>query len=245
MFDSKGTVLITGANGAIGCGFVSQFLKTPEAATHTGLYVVRNPDAAVNLKAILKSAPPTHDYRVFAIDQSRLANVREAAADINKQVADGNLPPIRAVILNAGAQDTASQVFTEDGFDSMFAINYLANFSLVLLLLQSMDTERGRIISLGSTAHNPAFRMNHSLFPLGEKTILFSDPETLGKGKDDFKKGQEFIAGMRRYAKSRLLLIMFTWVDSYCFVEESALIVIGTNSSVALTLIRISRTSPF
>jgi hypothetical protein len=43
MANSKGIVLITGANDGLGSAFVSQFLKSPQASTDVGLFVVRNP----------------------------------------------------------------------------------------------------------------------------------------------------------------------------------------------------------
>jgi NAD(P)-dependent dehydrogenase (short-subunit alcohol dehydrogenase family) len=60
---------------------------------------------------------------------------------------------IFALILNAGYNEMNIQRFTEDGFATMFMTNYLGNWLLVLLLLQSMDREIGRIVVLGSKAH--------------------------------------------------------------------------------------------
>lgn len=95
-----------------------------------------------------------------ALDLSRLSSVRQAAADINARVAAGSLPRIRCLILNAAYQEHTTQDFTPDGFDMTFQCNYLSHWLLVLLLLQSMDRERGRVVVVGSWSHeygNPLY----------------------------------------------------------------------------------------
>jgi NAD(P)-dependent dehydrogenase (short-subunit alcohol dehydrogenase family) len=72
---------------------------------------------------------------------------------INRKVSAGEIPPIRALILNAGHQEMDEQRFTEEGLATVFVANYLGHWLLVLLLLRSMDRERGRIVVLGSRAH--------------------------------------------------------------------------------------------
>lgn len=42
---------------------------------------------------------------------------------------------------------------SEDGYEMSFQVNYLSNFILILLLLQSMDKTNGRILIVGSWSH--------------------------------------------------------------------------------------------
>ncbi len=42
---------------------------------------------------------------------------------------------------------------TDDGLDTTFVANYLGHWLLTLLLLQSIDKESGRIVVIGSFAH--------------------------------------------------------------------------------------------
>lgn len=42
---------------------------------------------------------------------------------------------------------------TEDGYETSWQVNFLANQLLALLLLQSMDKEKGRILIVGSWSH--------------------------------------------------------------------------------------------
>jgi hypothetical protein len=72
---------------------------------------------------------------------------------VNSGVAGGFLPPIRALILNVGFQDHTKQVSTGDGLDANSEINYLANFLLILLLLQSVDKTHGELY-LSVPMHN-------------------------------------------------------------------------------------------
>lgn len=56
----KGSVLITGANGGLGSAFVSNFIKSAYGSQYRGLYLVRDPTKATDLKNVLHSAPKSH-----------------------------------------------------------------------------------------------------------------------------------------------------------------------------------------
>lgn len=84
------------------------------------------------------------------------------------RIASDEIPPIRALILNAGYQDFGKQTSTADGLDTVFAANYLGHWLLTMLLLQSIDKRAGRIVVIGSQAHDyvpfsPSFHL-HSVF---------------------------------------------------------------------------------
>uniref|UniRef100_A0A8H7MYZ2 Ketoreductase (KR) domain-containing protein n=1 Tax=Bionectria ochroleuca TaxID=29856 RepID=A0A8H7MYZ2_BIOOC len=53
MASSKGTILVTGANGGLGCSIVSRIISTPELALYHGIYVVRNATQASALDSVL------------------------------------------------------------------------------------------------------------------------------------------------------------------------------------------------
>lgn len=71
------------------------------------------------------------------------------------RVASDQISPIRALILNAGFHDFGNQSFTKNGLDTVFVANYLGHWLLTLLLLESIDKTAGRIVVLGSQAHDP------------------------------------------------------------------------------------------
>ncbi len=178
---------------------------------------MRNPSTAHELNALLATAPPDRTSEVLALDLNSLEKIREFAEVINDRVAKGTLEPIRALILNAGFQDTSKnalkpQTFTSDGYETTFGVNYLANFILVLLLLRSMDKEHGRIVFVASWTHDPHDERNNMMGAYNEeeyKTVL-GDVQALAKGIEYQDDGAK--AGMRRYGSSKTLLVMFMLV---------------------------------
>ena len=165
MANLKGTIIVTGANGGLGNATVSQIVSSPQLNTsYHGVYTVRNAAAAHSLDAALADksllhGPPrgnsasSHSHEKISLDVSRLDNVRKVAAEINKRVAAGIIPRIHALILNAGYEEFEAQTWTEDGFDTTFATNYLGHWLLTVLLLQSMDREVGRVLWISSWSH--------------------------------------------------------------------------------------------
>lgn len=155
MPSEKGAVLITGTNGGLGSAIVSGIVSNADlASSYYGIYTVRQLDRAPTLNSVLANASnKRHSHETLALDLSRMASVRDVAHDINTRVAAGELPPIRALILNAAYQEHHTQDFTPDGFDMSFQCNYLSHWLLVLMLLQSMDKEHGRVVVLGSWSH--------------------------------------------------------------------------------------------
>jgi NAD(P)-dependent dehydrogenase (short-subunit alcohol dehydrogenase family) len=104
-------------------------------------------------------------------------------------------------------QDTHGQDFTNDGIEHTFAINYLHNFLLVLLLLQSMDKEHGRIVCIGSTQQFTDWLPNASHYPTEDQKTFFTTVDKLARGEAATES--KVAAGIRRYAMSIVMRIMF------------------------------------
>lgn len=214
----KGTILVTGANGGLGRGFITALSRSPYAKDHRGIYLDRDDAAAQELDTFIKTKVQpkgnNHQWETSALDLGSLAKIRAFAASINARVAEGSLEPIRALVLVAGYLDVAPEAskprrFTEDGHEAVWGINYLANFLLVLLLLQSMDKEHGRVVMVSSWSHNPYDKRNGVTKHLGlpEYKVQYRDTETLAKGVEYPDDGQK--AGLRRYGASKACLVMF------------------------------------
>ncbi|KAI1074431.1 hypothetical protein F5B20DRAFT_596146 [Whalleya microplaca] len=179
----KGTIIVTGSNGGIGSSIVSRIIKSPELASYHGIYTVR--DASSSPLQLLCDVISTtvHSYELLFLELSSLDSVREFAATINARVAAGEIPPIRALILNAGYQELESQSFTDDGFSMTFAANYLGHWLLVLLLLQGVDSEACRIVVIGSKAHNPYLKRNTRSFKDERwKMVLHQSTDPIARG---------------------------------------------------------------
>jgi NAD(P)-dependent dehydrogenase (short-subunit alcohol dehydrogenase family) len=124
----QATIIVTGANGGLGTAIVTRILRTSTLASqHFGIYTVRKAATASSLHHCLQKAPSTHRNEVLELDLGRLSDVRRVAADINRRVADGSMPPIRALILNAGFQEHSTQV-------RLFAMNCEGLSNGVLLI---------------------------------------------------------------------------------------------------------------
>lgn len=99
---SSGTILVTGANGGLGSAIVAHIVKDQELAKYTGIYTVRAADSAVQLRSTLQNALAGHHHETLEVDLASVESVKNLATDINGRVAKGQIPPIRALILNAG-----------------------------------------------------------------------------------------------------------------------------------------------
>ncbi|RGP64034.1 hypothetical protein FSPOR_8200 [Fusarium sporotrichioides] len=212
MSASKGTVLVTGTNGGLGSAIVTDILHKPElASTYTGVYTVRKAATATRLQKILSGAPKSHRHNVIDMDLGSLASVKTTAAEINRRVAAGELPTIKVLILNAGYQDHEEITMTDDGYETSWQVNYLANQLLVLLLLQSMDKEKSRILIIGSWSHDiddPRNKLGGSACFEGYDS-LFPGPDELAKGKwSRPDTGGGWLTGFRRYGASKLCAVM-------------------------------------
>lgn len=148
----RGSILVTGTNGGLGSAIVKRIANDPELSRYHGLYTVRDSRNAPVVSSILASTP-SHPHELCSLDLTNLDNVRRLARAINAKVDAGALPPIRALILNAGLQDFGNQTWGEDGLDKVFSANYLGHWLLTLLLLQSIDKDSGRIVVIGSESH--------------------------------------------------------------------------------------------
>jgi NAD(P)-dependent dehydrogenase (short-subunit alcohol dehydrogenase family) len=216
----NGSVLITGANGGLGCAFVSEFINSPHAQSYDGIYAVRNPSTAHELSKVLSSAKTPHSYELLPIDLSSLDSVRAAAVLLNRRVSAGEIPPIQALILNAAVQHVEGMVVTVNGWESHFAVNYLANFLFVLMILESMDKEQGKIVMISTAMRDSYHWMNSRAFPKGDKE-MFTDAETIAHGGDDGEtESEKHNEGMRRYAISKCLLAMFMYVLPFSSLSD-------------------------
>jgi NAD(P)-dependent dehydrogenase (short-subunit alcohol dehydrogenase family) len=122
------------------------------------------------------------------LDLARLSNVRSFVQSLEKKL---NGTKIDILIMNAGAQFGSTKHRTGDGFESTFAINHLAHYLLLRLLVPSL-AKNATIVITTSDVHDP------KMVPFGPKEL---DPEALAHPKNT---GKGFIPGIRAYASSKL-----------------------------------------
>ena len=207
MEKSQGTLIITGAAGGIGRA-TAELYADEYSAQYTGIFTVRNtedPSAQKLRQTLLEAHNPT---TILPLELTNLSDVRSFAEQINARVSAGSIPPITALVLNAGYMSKGSQRLTPDGYETTFQVNYLSNFLLVLLLLQSMHPRHARIVYITSWTHDPADAHNRAL-PLQRK-MWRPVPDLAAPSHLDKKLGMsKTVLGLRRYAESKLWAMMF------------------------------------
>lgn len=120
------------------------------------------------------------------LDLASLQSVRDFAAEVEERL-DGDR--IDALVLNAGTQSGESNRTSEDGFELTYAVNHLAHYLLVRLLLP-LVADGGRIVITTSETHDPEVT---PLAPKGFEPEVWAHPRESGFG-----------SGMRAYGASNL-----------------------------------------
>ncbi|ETS80029.1 hypothetical protein PFICI_07558 [Pestalotiopsis fici W106-1] len=209
----KGTIVLTGANGGLGNAVIRRILSQPELSTYHGIYTVRNASSAPSLRSTLESVKNhNHTHDITSLDLARLDDVRRTAATINERVKSGEIPPICALILNAAYLEFEQQTWTDDGFDTAFAAAYLGHWLLTMLLLESLDRHHGRLVIIGSSAHDSRDARNNAGMQYKDErwhTIFHENSESIAKGTwSTTKEDPSYKGGYRRYGAAKLCQVM-------------------------------------
>ncbi|KAF3022479.1 hypothetical protein E8E14_010492 [Neopestalotiopsis sp. 37M] len=209
----KGTIIVTGANGGLGNAVIHRIVSQPELSAYHGLYAVRHASSAPALRSILEGAQShNHAHDIISLELTRLDSVRETAATINERIKSGAIPPIRALILNAAYLEFEQQTWTDDGFDTAFAAAYLGHWLLTMLLLENLDRDHGRVVVIGSSAHDTKDARNNAGAQYVEErwhTIFHENCEPIAKGTwSTTKDDPSFRGGYRRYGAAKLCQVM-------------------------------------
>lgn len=117
--------------------------------------------------------------------------MRRFATDLTTR----DLPPLTAILCNAGTQIVTGTRTTVDGFEQTFAVNHLAHFLLVQLLLPRLVSP-GRIVLVASDTHDPD---RHTGMP----APAYTNARSLAY-PDDTETGSASTIGRRRYTTSKL-----------------------------------------
>ena len=174
------TVIITGANSGLGFETAKKIAKKSE---YKVILACRNAEKAAKAREQIISETGNGVVKTMSLDTSSLASVRAFA---EKFIATGEKADV--LINNAGISPMGHAGMTQDGFELVFATNYLGHFLLTQLLLPHM-TECAAILNVSSDMHNP---------PGG---IDWPGAEALAHPKEDDR---------RKYSYSKLCMVYFT-----------------------------------
>ena len=205
--DLPQTIIITGGTSGLGYAYARTLV-----ASHPDLFVVlasRNQlqgERAVNK---LKHATGNQHIEWISLDLASLVSVRSFV----REVIARDLPPLHAVICNAGLQVVSGTTYTQDGFEMTFGVNCLGHFLLVNLLLPQLVTP-ARIVFVSSDAHDPEYQSSLHRFvginpPRYRDARALAWPEHYPEAEESNETSQK--VGMRRYSTSKLCDVFYAY----------------------------------
>lgn len=127
---------------------------------------------------------------MLQLDLASLNSVKKFANQIIQSLDNRK---ISALVLNAGVQNSTTDAKSDDGYELTFAVNHLAHYLLVRILLPYI-CKNGRIVITTSDTHDP------SIAPMAPKSLT---PFVWA-----YNKESGFGTGIRAYAASKLCNIM-------------------------------------
>jgi NAD(P)-dependent dehydrogenase (short-subunit alcohol dehydrogenase family) len=154
------TIVMTGASRGIG-NFAAVRMLRNDADLHL---VVTTRGSGDDLVAQLVRDSGNRKVSRVDAELSSLSSVRAAAGEIIGRLGSRALPPLTGFVGNAGLQVTSANRSTEDGIETTFAVNVLANHLFVRLLADHF-TIPARIVITTSDTHFGDFRHNMGMVP--------------------------------------------------------------------------------
>lgn len=170
------TAVVTGGTAGIGRETVRALAVRGARVIFTG----RNAAAGETLVAEIHKEIPGAVVEFLPVDFASLKSVKRLAGEIANRA-----PKIDILVNNAGL-NASKESKTEDGFETVFAVNHLAPFLLTNLLLRNI-ADGGRIVNVASKMHS-------------WRGMNFDDLE----GKKNWNS-------ITAYSQSKLANVMFTY----------------------------------
>lgn len=194
-------IVVTGCTQGLGRECVKYLIANSEAVI---IFACRNVSSAQKVAGTLS------DSRCIVLETplnlAECDSVREFCSELHNWL---NGRKIYSLVNNAGIGGQPHRRKTSQGYDEIWATNYLGHFLLTILLLRDMD-ERSRIINVSSEVHDPATDTG-----MPDPTVQW--PESveeyntyLACGAQNFNESI-ITSANRQYTKSKLCNVMFTY----------------------------------
>jgi len=190
------TVIVTGATSGLGLRCAGTLAAS---GGWTVLLAARDPAklaaAAERIEMDIGRRCPT-----LKLDLASLTSIRKAGEECARRLDSGELPPLRALVNNAGLQVHGPMQRTGDGFELTFGVNHLGTFLFTQLVLP-LFVSPARVVVVTSGTHDPADD-GRIAPPLAIDATALALP-----GEDDARR----LSGMKRYTTSKLANILFAY----------------------------------
>jgi NAD(P)-dependent dehydrogenase (short-subunit alcohol dehydrogenase family) len=183
------TAVITGATSGLGLECARALLGS-DPSWHIVLPVR---DIERGAAAVEQLGTPRR-CTVMPMDLASLGSVRAFTDDVRAAA----LPPLHAIVCNAGVQVVSGTERTEDGIEMTFGVNHLGHFALVHGLLDTLKPP-ARILVVSSGTHDP---IKHTGMP---------DPQYSSAAELAHPRAEQAADGRRRYTTSKLCNLLFTY----------------------------------
>jgi NAD(P)-dependent dehydrogenase (short-subunit alcohol dehydrogenase family) len=151
-----------------------------------------------NVRLIVGARRPTSVGESIPLDLARLDSVRAFATSVRDRLGD---TLVDALALNAGVILPDVTGRTADGFETTFAVNHLAHYLLVRLLLPAL-AERAIVVLTTSGTHDPATRAG-LVPPRHADANLLAHPD-----RDPDRDTRPRKAGQHAYTASKLCAVL-------------------------------------
>ncbi|NUR98823.1 MAG: SDR family NAD(P)-dependent oxidoreductase [Kribbellaceae bacterium] len=196
-----GTVLITGPTRNLGRHAVLAMAGRAEGQRPDLLLVGR---AGRDLAAVADEARAlgAHVHEI-GCDLASLSEVRAAAAEVRGLLAGAAVRPLRALVANAGISSADIRQASRDGYETTFAVNYLAHAQLIGDLLGSF-TAPARVVLVGSNTYHANFWRKL----LGVPEAKWADPVELAHPATGDKAPGMAASGIA-YSNSKLAILYY------------------------------------
>jgi NAD(P)-dependent dehydrogenase (short-subunit alcohol dehydrogenase family) len=173
----KPICLITGATDGIGKVTATELAR----AGYSVVLAARNEAKAAGVTSEIVASTGNRDVAYLTADLASLAQLHGLAEAFTSRY-----PRLDVLINNAGVI-MPQRALTEDGYETTFQVNYLAQFYLTQLLLHALaKSPQGRIVNLSSSVYRA------------------------GKFEPDNLQSERRFSTIRAYAASKLCVLLFT-----------------------------------
>jgi NAD(P)-dependent dehydrogenase (short-subunit alcohol dehydrogenase family) len=194
------SVVITGATSGLGreCGACLL-----HASSRLHLIVLCRPSKRTNSAVDgLRTVGGTDRVHPVDCDLSSIRGTDAAALRAVKLVDSGVSPPIRGIVGAAGLLVRRADATTPDGFELIFAVNWLAHHALLLRLIPALAVG-GRVVLVTSGVHFGDFSHTFGAMPAPR----WASPADLALPKRNSVGSDGVEAGKRAYSTSKLATV--------------------------------------